>query len=78
MKPNKVARAVKARKAQRAAAAAKLAFSPYRNFTREEWARLRADTPMTLKPSELEQLSGVIEEPPSMTSSRFICRSRAC
>ena len=62
MKPNKVARAVKARKAQRAAAAAKLAFSPYRNFTREEWARLRADTPMTLKPSELEQLSGVIEE----------------
>lgn len=37
-------------------------YSPYRIFTREEWARLRADTPMTLKPSELEQLSGVIEE----------------
>jgi type I pantothenate kinase len=36
--------------------------SPYRIFTREEWARLRADTPMTLSPSELEQLSGVIEE----------------
>ncbi|MGL4396910.1 MAG: type I pantothenate kinase [Hyphomicrobium sp.] len=39
-----------------------LQFSPYRTFSREEWARLRADTPMTLKPSELEQLSGVIEE----------------
>ena len=33
-----------------------LQFSPYRTFTREEWARLRADTPMTLKPSELEEL----------------------
>lgn len=40
----------------------KSAYSPYRVFTRDEWARLRADTPMTLKPSELEQLSGVIEE----------------
>jgi type I pantothenate kinase len=39
-----------------------LPFSPYRVFTREEWARLRADTPMTLQPNELEQLSGVIEE----------------
>ena len=39
-----------------------LAFSPYRVFTREEWARLRADTPMTLHGSEIEQLSGVIEE----------------
>jgi hypothetical protein len=38
-----------------------LAFSPYRVFTREEWARLRADTPMTLVPRDLEQLSGVIE-----------------
>lgn len=37
-------------------------FSPYRIFTREEWARLRADTPMTLKSNELEQLSGIIEE----------------
>jgi type I pantothenate kinase len=62
LKPRKVARAVKARKARRAAAAATITFSPYRNFTREEWARLRADTPMTLKPHELEQLSGVIEE----------------
>ena len=39
-----------------------LPFSPYRVFARDEWARLRADTPMTLEPSELEQLSGVIEE----------------
>ena len=39
-----------------------LPYSPYRVFTRDEWARLRADTPMTLQPSELEQLSGVIEE----------------
>jgi len=39
-----------------------LPFSPYRVFTRDEWARLRADTPMTLQPNELEQLSGVIEE----------------
>ena len=41
---------------------ANLQFSPYRVFDREEWARLRADTPMTLKESELEQLSGLIEE----------------
>jgi type I pantothenate kinase len=39
-----------------------LQFSPYREFTREEWARLRADTPMTLVPRDLEQLSGIIEE----------------
>jgi type I pantothenate kinase len=37
-------------------------FSPYRDFTRSEWARLRADTPMTLTPRDLEELSGVIEE----------------
>lgn len=39
-----------------------LQFSPYRVFDRESWARLRADTPMTLAPNELEQLSGLIEE----------------
>ena len=37
-------------------------FSPYREFDREEWAKLRADTPMTLVARELEQLSGLIEE----------------
>lgn len=41
---------------------AELEFSPYRLFSRAEWARLRADTPMTLAPHELEQLSGLIEE----------------
>jgi type I pantothenate kinase len=39
-----------------------LQYSPYRTFSRAEWARLRADTPMTLAPDELAQLSGVIEE----------------
>jgi len=36
-------------------------FSPYREFTRNEWAALRADTPMTLSEADLEQLSGLIE-----------------
>jgi type I pantothenate kinase len=39
-----------------------LRFSPYRVFIRDEWARLRADTPMTLVPRDLEQLSGLIED----------------
>ncbi len=39
-----------------------LIFSPYRLFSRSDWARLRADTPMTLLPDELDQLSGIIEE----------------
>jgi type I pantothenate kinase len=43
-------------------ARASVKFSPYREFTREEWARLRADTPMTLVPRDLVQLSGLIEE----------------
>ena len=37
-------------------------FSPYRIFARDEWARLRADTPMTLVPRDLEALRGLIEE----------------
>lgn len=41
---------------------ASLQYSPYQRFTRAEWARLRADTPMTLVPRDLEALSGVIEE----------------
>jgi type I pantothenate kinase len=36
-------------------------FSPYREFTREEWAALRADTPMTLSEEEVERLSGLTE-----------------
>ncbi|MDX2308384.1 MAG: type I pantothenate kinase [Hyphomicrobium sp.] len=39
-----------------------MVFSPYRIFSRADWARLRADTPMTLEPHELVQLSGIIEE----------------
>ena len=42
---------------------AKSEFSPFQAFSRAEWAALRADTPMTLTSSDLEQLSGVIEEP---------------
>ena len=41
---------------------ADIEFSPYRVFSRPEWARLREDTPMTLVPRDLEQLSGLIEE----------------
>lgn len=41
---------------------AEIGFSPYRVFSRAEWAALRADTPMTLGPEELEELSGLIEE----------------
>jgi len=33
--------------------------SPYRIFPRAEWARLRADTPMTLTPAEVGQLRSV-------------------
>jgi type I pantothenate kinase len=31
-------------------------------FSREQWAKLRADTPMTLVQRDLEQLSGLIED----------------
>ena len=41
---------------------ADLPFSPYQILSRADWARLRADTPMTLEPDELEQLSGIIDE----------------
>ncbi|HYM79939.1 MAG TPA: type I pantothenate kinase, partial [Candidatus Limnocylindria bacterium] len=37
-------------------------YSPYRVFSRDEWARLRADTPMTLDSQDLMELSGLIEE----------------
>jgi type I pantothenate kinase len=40
---------------------ARLELSPYRMFTREEWAKLRADTPMTLAEEDLAKLSGVNE-----------------
>src|SRR3954468_533259 len=31
-------------------------YNPYRVFTREQWARLRDDMPMTLEPGEFERL----------------------
>jgi type I pantothenate kinase len=36
-------------------------YSPYRFYAKEEWARLRADTPMTLTERDLDELAGVIE-----------------
>jgi type I pantothenate kinase len=38
-----------------------VAFSPYAIYSRAEWARLRADTPMTLSEADLENLSGLTE-----------------
>lgn len=37
-------------------------YSPYAVYLREEWARLRADTPMPLSEAELENLSGLTEK----------------
>jgi type I pantothenate kinase len=34
-------------------------FSPYRSFTRDEWARLRADTPLTLTAEEVLRLQSL-------------------
>ena len=33
--------------------------SPFRNFSREEWAALRADTPQPLQPDEIQRLQGL-------------------
>ena len=49
-----------------------LQFSPYRTFTREDWARLRADTPMTLDDAEVERLDA--EEVPADDGDRFEVR----
>ena len=38
-----------------------VAYSPYATYSRAEWARLRADTPMTLSEADLENLSGLTE-----------------
>ena len=35
------------------------ALSPYRVFTRQEWAALRADTPMTLTADDLQRLQSL-------------------
>jgi len=36
-------------------------YSPYLEFTRAEWAALRANTPLTLSENDLEQIQGVSE-----------------
>jgi type I pantothenate kinase len=36
--------------------AAEQQYNPYRIFTRDQWARLRDDTPMTLEPGEFDRL----------------------
>ncbi|MGD8691421.1 MAG: type I pantothenate kinase [Methyloceanibacter sp.] len=38
-----------------------IGFSPYTTYSREEWARLREDTPLTLDEADIENLSGVTE-----------------
>src|SRR4029079_1294866 len=38
-----------------------VAFSPYTVYNRDDWAALRADTPMPLSEAELENLSGLTE-----------------
>lgn len=42
--------------------ASPIPYSPYRVFSREQWSRLRADTPMTIVQKDLDSLSGLIEE----------------
>ena len=60
------------------ASRSQLQFSPYRVFTRAEWAKLRADTPMTLVPRDLEQLSGLIEELAMAEVEQFYLPLSAC
>ncbi|MFT0860014.1 type I pantothenate kinase [Ancylobacter sp. G4_0304] len=36
-----------------------MGLSPFRNFTRGEWAKLRADTPQPLQPAEVARLQGL-------------------
>ena len=48
-----------------------IAPSRYLHFTREEWARLRDSTPLTLSESDLERLRG-LNEPVSVQDLRII------
>jgi len=52
--------------------------SPYRIFPRAEWARLRADTPMTLSPRKWAACVGARSPRHGARSRRSTCRSRAC
>lgn len=38
-----------------------MSLSPYLRFTRDEWAPLRADTPLTLTDRDLDRIRGVVE-----------------
>jgi type I pantothenate kinase len=40
--------------------------SPYRSFTRDDWAKLRADTPLTLTVEEVMRLQS-LNDPISLT-----------
>lgn len=40
----------------------KVGFSPYASFSREQWAKLRATTPLTLSEADLSELRGINEE----------------
>lgn len=42
-------------------ATARFAFSPYISFSHHDWGKLRADTPLTLSQTDLEQLQGLNE-----------------
>ena len=50
--------------------------SPYRVFTREEWAKLRADAPMTLTAEEVVRLQS-LNDPISLDEVAAIYRSDA-
>ena len=36
-------------------------YDPYRTFTREQWAKLRDDTPMTLRAEEIERMHSMLD-----------------
>lgn len=57
--------------------------TPYRTFSRAEWAKLRADTPLTLNEEELNELRGLNERVNldevvaiylPLSASQFVCR----
>ena len=52
--------------------------SPFRRFSRDEWAALRADTPMTLTQTDLDELRGLNDRIDLPKSRPSICRCRVC
>ena len=38
-----------------------MSLSPYLRFSRDEWAALRADTPLTLTEADLDRIRGLVE-----------------